>query len=168
MYDTTYTTTLSSAEASAAAGGIAAIGIAFIIGYIIFIAIAYVIFSFILSKIFKKAGVKTSIAWIPVYNTWKIYEMGDQQGFWALLMFVPIANFAAMIFYYIALYHIGKKFGKEDWFIILAILVAPVWFLILAFGKDQWNGGTAPIAAAAPAAPVAPVTSPTDTTTPQM
>jgi len=165
MYDTTYTTTLTSADASAAVGGMAALGVGIIIFYFIAMALAYVITSFVLSKIFKKAGIKSSAAWIPIYNTWKLIEMGDQQGFWAILMFVPVANIAAMIFYYIALYQIGKKFGKEDWFIILAILAAPVWFLILAFGKDQWNGGTAPIAAAAPAAPVTP---PTDTTTPQM
>ena len=39
------------------------------------------------------------------------------------------------------MYHIGRKFGKEDWFIALAIFVAPVWFIILAFDKSKWNGG---------------------------
>lgn len=108
---------------------------------LIFIVAAYAISSFLTSRIFKKAGVKQSIAWIPIYNTWKMLELGDQKGFWAPLMMVPGVNIASAIFLYIAMYHIGKKFGKEDWFIVLAILVVPVWYIILGFDKSQWNGG---------------------------
>lgn len=45
MYDTTYTTTLTNSEIASAAGGLAAVGIVFIIAYLIALVAAYVIFS---------------------------------------------------------------------------------------------------------------------------
>lgn len=109
--------------------------------------IAYAIYAIILGKIFKKAGIKSSIAWIPIYNTWKFLEMGDQKGFWALFMLIGPLAMVTTVFTWIAMSHIGKKFGKEDWFLVVGILLAPIWFIMLAFGKCTWNG--APIASAA-------------------
>ncbi len=111
-----------------------------IIGILIGCIVAYAVYAIILGKIFKKAGVKPSIAWIPVYNSWKFLEIGDQKGFWSLFVFIfpPITT----VFTYISMYHIGKKLGKEDWFLAVAILVTPIWFLILAFDKSVWNGTT--------------------------
>lgn len=124
---------------------------AFMVAILIGLILAYAIYAIVLGKIFKKAGIKPSIAWIPVYNTWKLLEMGDQKGFWALFTFFfpPITT----VFTYIAMYHIGKKFGKEDWFFALAILVAPVWLGILAFDKSVWNGAEASVANQMPTAP---------------
>ena len=136
MYNSSYSVqTLPTAEAAATVAMVSLI--------IVFIsaAIGYVASSFLISRIFKKAGIKQSIAWIPIYNTWTLLEMGDQKGYWAPLALVPGVNIASAIFFYIALYHIGKKFGKEDWFVALAIFVVPIWFIILAFDKSTWNGG---------------------------
>jgi hypothetical protein len=132
-----YTYTVTSVDNSA-------IGAFLIINFIIMaliVLISYAVSSFLLSRIFKKAGVKQSAAWIPIYSTWKLLELGGQQGFWAPLMLIPGVNIASMIFIYVAMYHVGKKLGKEDWFIILAILIPPVWFIILGFDKSQWNNG---------------------------
>jgi len=143
-YSTYTTTTLSSGDVAAAGTIFMTMMIFAIIGGLI----AYAITSYLTSRIFKKAGVKESIAWIPIYSTWKMLELGDQKGYWAPLMLVPFVNIASIIFYYIALYHIGKKFGKEDWFVALAIFVSPVWFIILGFDKSVWNGGSAATAPA--------------------
>jgi hypothetical protein len=40
---------------------------------------------------------------------------------------------------YIAMYKIGLKFGKEGWWVILAIFVPIVWIAILAFDSSKWN-----------------------------
>lgn len=124
--------------------------VAILIGFIL----GYVIYAIILGKIFKKAGIKPSIAWIPVYSNWKLLEMGDQKGFWAIFVFffAPVTS----VFTLIAMYHIGKKFGKEDWFFALAILVLPAWLLILAFDKSVWNATAAPTTAPAMAPPEQP------------
>ena len=115
--------------------------VGFIIFGIIMLIVGYIITSFIISRIFKKAGVKQSIAWIPIYNTWKILEMGDQKGFWAVLMFVPVINILALIFMILAMFNISKKFKKPDWFFILGIFVPIVWYGILAFDNSKWKGG---------------------------
>lgn len=149
MYDSTVPIALS--DNGALAGGLMAftgvMAIVMIIVPLITIAISYVVYALILSRLFKKAGVKTSIAWIPFYNQWKFLEIGDQKGFW---IFVPIAS---IIFQYIAMYNIGKKLGKEDWFIALAIFFPYVWFPLVAFDKSVWNGAEASVANQMPTAP---------------
>lgn len=153
MYDTSYYSSSYSVSPTAAAGGLD-IGV---IGLIIYLAVmvgAYLLGCFLLSRIFKKAGVKTSIAFIPIYNQWKFLEIGDQKGFW---IFVPGAN---VIFPIIAAYNIGKKLGKEDWFVALYIFLPIVWIIMLGFDKSTWNGGASTIdpfksSAPAEAAPVA-------------
>lgn len=100
----------------------------------------YVATSIALMKIFKKAGVENAwAAWVPVYNNWKLLEIGGQQGFWALLALIPLINIAAVVFMYIAMYNIGLKFGKEGAFILWAIFLPIVWLFILGFDKSVWN-----------------------------
>lgn len=117
--------------------------IVFLLGMGLFIFIvmvlAYVISSLILSRIFKKAGVEQWIAWVPFYNSWKILELGDQQGFWAVLAIIPVVNIVAAVFMYIAMYNIGLKFGKKGWFVLLAIFIPIVWLAWLAFDRSKWN-----------------------------
>jgi len=124
------------------------VGIALIIGYFIFIVILYVVFSFIMGRIFKKAGEDAWKAWVPVYNSWVFLELGGQKGYWSLLAFVPVVNIASAIFMAIAAYHIGLNLQKEGWFVVLYILLSPVWFIWLAFDSSTWKGGNL---AAAPA-----------------
>lgn len=107
-------------------------------GIAIFV-IAYVIMALLLGRIFKKAGVDSWIAWVPFYNTWKTLELGGQQGFWAVLAIIPIVNYVAIVFLYIAMYKIGLKFGKESWFVLLAIFVPIVWYAWLALDSSKWS-----------------------------
>lgn len=100
--------------------------------------VSYVISAWLLSRIFKKAGEPQWIAWVPVYNVWKLLELGGQQGFWAVLALIPLVNIVAAIFIYIATYYIGKKLGKEDWFVLFAIFLPIVWLVWLAFDDSRW------------------------------
>lgn len=118
----------------------------FIFALTIFV-IAYVLNSFLLSRIFKKAGVSQGIAWVPIYNTWKMMELGDQKGFWAILMIIPYVNFVSLVFMYIAMFHIARKLGKDDWYIVLAIFLPIVWYIILGFDSSKWNDGNNIVAA---------------------
>jgi uncharacterized membrane protein YoaK (UPF0700 family) len=117
--------------------------ITFVIGLFIGV-IFYVYFSICLMKIFKKAGVKPGIAWVPFYNTWKFLEIGGQKGYWSVLMLVPIVSFVAIVYFFIASYHIGKKLGKSGEFVLWAIFLAPVWYPWLAFDKSVWNDAASP------------------------
>lgn len=129
----------------------------------------YAITAFLLSRIFKKAGVASWKAWIPIYNTWRLLEFGGQYGWWVLLplvasifagivsLFSPDSSFgisAAEIFgdlilvggtltYYVfwalAAYAIGLKLQKEGVFVLWAIFLPIVWMIWLAFDKSTWN-----------------------------
>jgi hypothetical protein len=136
-YDYVYSTSQPSAGDVAAA---AAVVLAVSLFVLFFALVAYVIMAWLLGRIFKKAGLPQWAAWVPVYNNWKLLEIGGQQGFWAVLALIPIVNIVAAIFIYIAMYHVGKKLGKEDWFVLLAIFLPIVWFIWLAFDDSKWQG----------------------------
>lgn len=119
--------------------GVNAAIIAGLVGFFLFFALlTYVITSFLLGKIFQKAGEPQWAAWVPIYNNWKLLQLGDQQGFWAVLALIPFVNIISMIFIYIAMYHIGRKLGKEGWFVLLAIFFPIVWMIWLAFDSSRW------------------------------
>jgi hypothetical protein len=129
----TYTTTSSSDSVDPAV--YAALGVF----YFFAIVIAYVITGIFLGRIFKKASVASWIAWVPFYNTWKMLEIGGQQGFWAVLAVIPFVNIVSMIFMYIAMYNIGLKLGKSGAFVVLAIFLQIVWLIWLAVDGSTWN-----------------------------
>lgn len=116
----------------------AAIAGALLLFFFFFLVISYAIGAFLLGRVFKKAGVPQWAAWVPIYNSWKLLELGNQQGFWAVLALIPFVNIVSLIFTYIAMYYIGKKLGKEDWFVILAIFVPVVWLIWLGFDDSKW------------------------------
>jgi len=103
------------------------------------IAAAYVITAIFLGKIFKKAGLASWPAWVPIYNSWKLLEIGGQQGFWAALSIIPYVNIVSAVFLYISMYHIGLKLGKSGVFVLWAIFLPFVWLIWLAVDKSVWN-----------------------------
>lgn len=135
-YNYSTTTTTASPEDVAAAG---AALLAVVLLSLFLSAIVYVIVSIFLGKIFKKAGVPSWAAWVPYYNSWKTFEIGGQQGFWAILMIIPVVNLVAMVFYFIAMYHIGLKLGKSGAFIVLGIFLPVVWMIWLAVDSSTWD-----------------------------
>lgn len=105
--------------------------------------IIYVFTAVFLGMIFKKANVPAWKAWVPVYNNWTFLELGGQKGWLALLsltIIIPFINFITVtvlaVFQIIAAYKIGKKFGKEDWFVAFYILLPFVWLVWLAVDKS--------------------------------
>ncbi len=118
----------------------ASIILSFLMFLLIMAFVAYAVTSWLSGRIFKKAGVEQWIAWVPVYNTWKLLEIGGQQGFWAVLGLIPIVNIVSAVFVYIAMFNIGKRLGKEDWFVLVAILLPLVWLIWLAFDDSKWHG----------------------------
>ncbi|MDB5162710.1 MAG: hypothetical protein JWN28_317 [Candidatus Saccharibacteria bacterium] len=126
---------LTEAEAVAIAGTILVASVIIMF----FTLIIYVVLSFCMMQIFKKAGVKPWIAWVPFYNTWKMLEIGGQPGYWSALSIIPIVNIVSAVYIWIAMYHIGKKLGKDDAFIVLGVFLPIVWYIWLAVDKSKWN-----------------------------
>jgi hypothetical protein len=140
-----YTTSYTTYDAETAGAALAISAAAIVIGLLIAAAV-YVVCAIFLGKIFAKAGVPSWIAWVPFYNNWKLLEIGGQQGFWAVLAILPIVGYVSAVFMYIAMYHIGKKLGKEGSFVVLGIFLPIVWFIWLGSDKSVWNdsASTAP------------------------
>ena len=133
MYDYSdyYTTTSDPSTAGAA--------LLLLFIYFLFIAVTYAITALLLGQIFKKAGVPRWIAWVPFYNSWKLLELGGQQGFWAVLAIIPVVNIVSAVFTYIAMYHIGLKLGKPGAFVLFAIFLPIVWMIWLAVDGSKWG-----------------------------
>lgn len=121
-------------------------------------AIGYVISGIFLMLIFKKANAPAWAAWVPVYNSWKLLEIGGQQGFWAVLGLIPIVNIVTVVMLYIAQYHVGIKLGKSGAFVVLAIFLPVVWLIWLAVDKSVWDDSASPSPSLNK--PVAPVAAP--------
>lgn len=131
-----------------AAGPSAGMVLAFVLFSVLLALIVYVVTAIFLSKIFRKAGIEGWKAWVPIYNTWVLLEMGEQPGWLALLLlagWIPVVGFipalVTTVFLYIAMYKIGMKFGKGGEFVLLAIFLPIVWVIWLAVdSKAVWNG----------------------------
>jgi hypothetical protein len=116
--------------------------------------VTYVWFGIVGSKLFKKVGYKNPwAAWVPVYNTYALLEVGNQQGKWAifyavaaLLQIIPFLGtllyLVATVFFIIALIYayinINKAFGKDvtGW-TVFAVFLQLIWMTILAYGNTN-------------------------------
>lgn len=149
MYDPTYNNALDPAATAA-----------FIATFGLFALIGYVVQAIFLGMIFKKAGVESWKAWVPLYNVWVFLELGGQKG-WISLLFllawVPVLGIipaiVAFVFTCVAAYRIGLNLGKEGVFVLLYIFVTIVWLIWLAVDKSTWKGVAAPAVQAVPAGP---------------
>lgn len=108
--------------------------------------IAYVYYGFALMGIFAKAGLKKWPAWVPVFNMWRVLQLGGQKGWWVLVSLVPfVGALIYLVFLIIAGVKIQTAFGKPGVFYLLALLITPVWYGILAWDKSEWRPNYTPI-----------------------
>jgi hypothetical protein len=107
--------------------------------FLVFVLAIYIVRSLLRAKIFGKAGIARWKAWIPVYSTWKMLQIGGQEGYWAVFSVLPLFNIVTSIFLYISMYHIGLKLGKQNTFVLLALFVPTVWYFWLALDGSKWN-----------------------------
>ena len=103
--------------------------------------IVYLIISYILSRVFRKAGIKRWHAYIPILNNWQMLEMGGQSGAIALLTFIPfIDTLVFFVYYVIASIEIAKRFGKSKIFGVVGLVIfSIIGYTILAFDKSKYS-----------------------------
>lgn len=106
--------------------------------YGIIFLITYLVYAITLMALFSKMGIEGWKAWVPVYNVWVFLEAGGQKGYWSLLSLVGL-SIVTTVFMIMAALKIQEGFGKETWWIVLFILVGPVWFGMLGWGKDVYD-----------------------------
>lgn len=119
--------------------------------------IMYVVMSLFLMKVFEKAGVQGKWrAWVPVYNAMIFFKLGDMSPWLVLyaigaslvLSWIPVIGWllplATLAISAMAAWRVGLKLQKEAAWVILYVLLSPVWLGILAFDKSRWNPAVAP------------------------
>lgn len=121
--------------------------------------VSYVFYGFAVMGIFRKAGVEAWPAWVPIFNVWRLLELGGQKGWWVLVGLIPvIGTIPYLVFLIIAGVRIQTAFGKPGVFYLLALLLTPVWYAILAWDTSVWQPKHTPLVppstgAAVPTAP---------------
>jgi hypothetical protein len=118
------------------------------LGWLIFLAsvITYVYHALTLVFIFRKAGLKTWPAWVPLFNIWRLLQLGGQKGWWVLVALIPVVGtIAYLVFLIIAGINIQTALGKPGVFYLLALFLTPVWYGILAWDSSTWQPRHTPI-----------------------
>jgi hypothetical protein len=85
---------------------------------------------------FVKAGRPGWGAIIPFYNAYLMIKVAGRPGWWLILFFIPFVN---MIVWLIVALDISKNFGHGAGFGVLLWLFAPLMFLVLGFGTDEYR-----------------------------
>lgn len=98
-------------------------------------------------KIFDKAGEEGWKSIIPIYNTYILFKITWGNGWYFLLLLIPIVNFIILI---VTEWKLCEVFGKGAGFFIGLLLLPIIFELILAFGSAQYQGIGAPVPPAPP------------------
>ena len=88
--------------------------------------------------IFEKASEPGWKCLIPIYNLYTFFKITWFNGWYFLLMFIPIVN---LIIGFVTMVKLAKVFDKDSWFAIGLIFLGPLFYLILAFDKSRYVGG---------------------------
>ncbi|MFE6965515.1 DUF5684 domain-containing protein [Agromyces sp. NPDC057679] len=115
--------------------------------------LVYVLNGIFVSKIFVKTGAEGWPAWLPIYNSWRLLEIGGQAGWLALLALVPGAGIVTVVFLVIAVNNINRGFGKTGGWTVLYIFLPLVWGAYLAYGRTEPWRAPAPADSWAPPSP---------------
>ena len=111
------------------------------LGIILIVALAYyVVASLFTAAVFKKANIAQWKAWVPVYNTIKMLQLGGFSGWYLLLVLIPyLGAIAVAVIECIAIYNISKKFGKDGAWLVLYIFLPLVWLGIIGYDSSKFS-----------------------------
>jgi uncharacterized membrane protein YhaH (DUF805 family) len=114
----------------------------------LFALVATVFYIYVGWRIFEKANRAGWKVLIPIYNIVVQFRIIGRSPWWTLAMFIPIVNLIPMVLLPVGL---AKSFGKGLGFGIGLLLLAPIFFPILALGSARYEGPAAASDGTAPA-----------------
>lgn len=108
----------------------------FIIGIVL-----YLVSAFIVGKMFQKADRPMWAAFVPIYNTWVLFEIAGKPGWWALVSLIPyVGGVIFFVLYIIAALELAKRFGKSTVFAIFGLIIfSLIGYIILAFDSSEYK-----------------------------
>ena len=98
-------------------------------------------------RVFQKAGKPGWAAILPIYNLIVLLEITGKPIWWFVLYFIPVVNLVPLFLVSIEL---ARRFGKGTGFGIGLAVLGFIFYPLLGFGDDRYQGG-APPATAVPA-----------------
>ncbi len=111
-----------------------------IIFSLIFALLIYLFVSFLYMRIFNKAGREGWKAFIPIYNTWVLFEICYLPGWLVLFSIVPCLNIVSIVFSFIANYRLPQCFEKSKGWGVLGIFLPIVTTIVCAFDSSEYCG----------------------------
>ena len=91
-------------------------------------------------KVFEKAGHPGWAAIIPFYNAYILLQIANREIWWLLLFFIPIVSFIVAI---VVSIDVAKSFGKGTGFGLGLAFLPFIFYPILGFGPDRYQGAPA-------------------------
>ena len=111
-------------------------------------------------KMFEKAGYEGWKAIIPFYNMYILTEISGQNGWLFLINFIPLVG--TFIWTIMVSIKLAPAFGKDMGFAIGLILLSPIFYCILGFGKAEYTLGKGASAANTDASAPTPTPTPSE------
>jgi hypothetical protein len=90
-------------------------------------------------KVFEKAGQQGWLAIIPILNIYILIKIAGREGWWIILFLIPCVNIVVALIVYM---DVAKQFGKSAGYGIGLWLLGFIFFPMLGFGDDQYQGDT--------------------------
>ena len=91
-------------------------------------------------RIFEKAGEPGWAAIVPIYNGLVALKIAGKTMWWILLLLIPVVG---IVFGFIVIVSIAKRFGKGVGFALGMIFLFPIFYPILGFGSAKYQGAPA-------------------------
>jgi hypothetical protein len=111
-----------------------------VLGFAVFVGlIYYVLTGFAFMALFRKVGIEPWAAWVPIFNTWRILELGGQPGWFSLFVLVSPGAIVTAVFECIGVYRTGIAFRKTGEWVVLFIFLPFVWAWLLASEKETYD-----------------------------
>lgn len=111
-----------------------------IIGFVLLLSlVVYVLNGIAMMKLFRKLGVEPWAAWVPVFNIWRLLEVGGQPGWFSLFALISPGVIVAIVFECFAANRIGQAFRKPGSWVVLFIFLPFVWAWLLAADNEIYD-----------------------------
>ena len=113
---------------------------AVVVGFSLLLAVAvYIVNGIAFMRLFRKVGVEPWAAWVPVFFSWRLLELGGQPGWLSILSVVPGANYVTAVFLGISSYKVSVAFRKDGVWVVLYLFLPFVWAFLLASEREHYE-----------------------------
>ena len=86
---------------------------------------------------FEKAGQPGWASIVPIYNLVVLLQIVNKPIWWIVLLLIPLINIVILIMVSIAL---AEKFGKGGGFAVGMVFLPFVFYPMLGFGDERFQG----------------------------